>query len=86
MSSGRLTETCTCPQTAVAGGSRNDMGTGHGGNITAAEARRDRRDLTAGEKATGGEAEVERGGGLTRSERTDSRPDPDTLTGGTIGI
>lgn len=86
MSSGRLTETCTCPQTAASGGSRSDTGTDHGGNVTAAEARRDLRDLTAGEMATGGEAGVERGGGLTRSERTDSRPDPDILTGGTIGI
>lgn len=92
MNSGRLTGTCTCHQTAASGevtetgGSQSDTETVRGGTVTAAEAHRDLTDLTAEERATGGEAGVERGGPRTSSERTNGHPDPDALTGGMIGI
>lgn len=94
MNSGRLTGTCTCHQTAASGGVaetgdiQSDTETDCGGSVMAAEVHRDLRDPTAGERATGGGAEagVERGGPPTSIERTNGRPDPDTVIGGTIGI
>lgn len=92
MNSGKLTETCTCRPTAVSGGvtetggTRSDMESDHGSRATAAEALRDRRDPTADEKTTGGGAGAGRGGSPSSRERTDGRSDPDTVTGGEIGI
>lgn len=92
MNSGRPTGTCTCHQTAAAGGVaemdgiQNDTETDRGGNIKGAEAHRDLRDPTADERATGGGAGAERGGPPTTIERTNGRPGPDTVTRGMIGI
>lgn len=97
MNSGRPTGTCTCHQTAGGvtgtGGILSDMETDRGGSVTAAEAHRDLRDPTADERATGGgvgvgaERGVERAAGPPTSiGRTNGRPDPDTVKGGTIGI
>lgn len=92
MNSGRPTGTCTCHQTAASGGVaetggiQSDTETDRGGNVTAAEARRDPRGPTADERATGGGAGAERGGPPTSIGRTNGRPDPDTVTGGMIGI
>lgn len=91
MNFGRLTGTCTCPQTAAwgevteTGGTLSDTGTDGESNVAAAEAHPGPRDLTAEETMTGGEAGVERGGRPTITERT-NHPDPVTPTGGTIGI
>lgn len=68
------------------GGTRSDTETGRGGSNAAAEAHRDRRDPTAGERTTGGGAGVERGGTPTRIGKTIGRPGPDTLTGGEIAL
>lgn len=92
MNSGRLTETCTCHQTAASGGVaetggiQSDMETDRGGNVSAAEARRDLKDPTADERATGEGAEsgAGRGGPHNSTERTHGHPD--TVTGGKIGI
>lgn len=96
MNSGRLTETYICHQTAASGGvaetggNQSDTETDRGGNVTAAGARRDLRDHTADERATGGGARAERGveraGPPTSIERTSGLPDPNTVTGGTTGI
>lgn len=87
--SGRPTETCTCPQTAVweaaieTDATPSAMATA--GSGAAAEAHRDPRDLAADEMATGGGAGVKTRRCPTFSERTDHL-DPDTATGGTTGI
>lgn len=89
--SGRPTGTCTCLQTVASEGAAETAGnqrgteTDHGGNVTAAEARRGLKDPTAGGTATGGEAGAERGGHLTR-ERKNGHQGPDKVTGETIDI
>lgn len=55
------------------------------GTGAAAEAHRDLSDLTADERATGGEAGVKKGRRHTHSVRTDHL-DPDLVRGETTGI
>lgn len=92
MNSGRQTGTCTCHQTAAAGGvaetggTQSDTETDRGGSVKGVEAHPDLRDPTADERVTGGGAGAERGGPLTSTERTNGLPGPDTVTRGTIGI